>query len=112
MRRLEIFPLVEIRYIDADFSPVAWLRNKTFSSSIQQPSQPKSDLDVIRTAFCVAISNVHNAGSGPSQSLRFASSPMAVERKSRFPSGDTSTRPSPLVPPFGIVLSIGHFASS
>src|SRR6266567_1579872 len=54
------------------------------SLSSQTPSQPKSFLEVSRTARCESRSNDHKAGSGPSQSLRFASSFISMLRSRCF----------------------------
>src|SRR5438046_7417611 len=90
--------------MESFFSPGGRLRKRMLSLSTQQPSQPNSFLGVILTACCESRSKDHNAGTGPSQSLRLDSSLISMPRSRRFPFGETSIRPSPLMSPFGIIL--------
>src|SRR5207247_10279002 len=103
IRRFKFFPSADIRSIESSFSPAALLRKRMLLLSIQTPSQPNSFFGVSRFAFCDWRSNDHNAGNGPSQSLRPDSSPMSMLKSNRLPSGDTSMRPSPLMSPFGTI---------
>src|SRR6184192_2131674 len=110
IRRFKFSPSTDIRQIESSFSPAGLLRKRMLLLSIQTPSQPKSFFGVSLVAVCDSRSNDHNAGNGPSQSLRPDSSPMSMLKSNRLPSGDTSMRPSPLMSPFGTILSIFHCA--